>query len=161
MNIMINGKKFYEALENIFEIDFSSKYKNTLIKIPNQILYVCSFSCKFNKNLKKLYCNSNLIGIGEGAFYSCNNLQEIYLNDKLLFIGDKMFYNCSINNIVVPEGVEKMGYYVFNSGNVFCNFESKLIGWDEKFYTRTAKVYYKGQWNYDDESNLYVINKNI
>ena len=130
------------------------KYGLTVIRIANNEI----FKNVLDKFLNEIICNDELKTIGYAAFAGCSNLSRVKFNGSLQIIEDKAFQNCDFDFIVIPKSVQKIGEEVFTSGNIFCEAESKPEGWHDGFYTGTAKVYYKGQWDYDNEGNPYVVN---
>lgn len=152
------GDATFNKNKQIFIMNHSDSYNSPFLKIPNNTVYLSYVACKNNKFLKQFYCNETLIRIGKGAFYNCSSLETVSLNHNLKQIDDRAFYGCPLLNIIVPKCVQKIGEEVFTSGNIFCEAESKPEGWHDGFYTGTAKVYYKGQWDYDNEGNPYVVN---
>ena len=131
---------------------------NSILTIPNKIELVCAHSFVNDKFLNEIICNDELKVIGNAAFAGCSNLSNVKFNGSLQIIEDQAFQNCDFDFIVIPKSVQKIGEEVFTSGNIFCKAESKPEGWHDGFYTGTAKVYYKGQWDYDNEGNPYVVN---
>lgn len=101
--------------------------------------------------LEYVVCNENLKYIGGAALAGTVNLKKIQLNSKLEYIGSEAFYNSGLEYIVIPKSVKEIGNETFNKCNVFCEVESKPSGWADDFITGDAKVYYKGEWEYNEE----------
>ena len=172
--IMLNSAASYVMLEGKlnyneeFLINNNSKIlygrtdvSNSCLIIPNKTELVCSYSFINDTSLKEIICNDKLKSIGISAFAVCVNLSKVKLNDSLQIIDELAFYHCPLDYIIIPKSVKTIGKGAFNYGNIFCEAESKLEGWDENFYSDNAKVYYKGQWDYDNNGNPYVIDNNL
>ena len=135
-----------------------TKSFNTALTVLEKTELICAHSFVNDKFLNEIICNDELKTIGYAAFAGCSNLSNVKFNGSLQIIEDQAFQNCDFDFIVIPKSVQKIGEEVFTSGNIFCEAESKPEGWHDGFYTGTAKVYYKGQWDYDNEGNPYVVN---
>jgi len=81
---------------------------NPTIVIDDDIEYIGAYTFYRNKALTELRLPSSLIGIGEGAFYSCTNLKEVVIPCGVTikddtFIGckyiDKKHYDCDGNGV--------------------------------------------------------------
>lgn len=57
---------------------------------------------------------SNAETIGENAFYNCKRMKEITLPESVKEIKYRAFYNTALSTIVLPEGLTRLGSYVFN-----------------------------------------------
>ena len=150
--------------------------------VPNSILEIGNYAF-LNSNIKLLEMNDDIIRIGVDAFYSsayletivfneklekiesgafgkCNKLQECYLPDNLIYIGLMCFKGCEeLKFVVIPSSVIYIGELAFNYGNIYCEVETKPEGWDENFATENAKVYWKGEWEYDENGIPYPLTK--
>ena len=51
---------------------------------------------------------------------------------------------------VIPQSVVYVGAKAFNKGEIFCEHKSKPLAWDNFFVYGTAKVYWQGEWEYDE-----------
>lgn len=137
---------------------YLSGLKNSLnenekvLYIPENITNILGYSFHMNPYITEVVCNSNLDTIHHSAFKTCFFLKHIKLNTGLKRIGAKAFYNCSdLEYIVIPESVKEMGCEVFISGNIFCEAEYKPFDWRDNWATKNAKVYWKGEWEYNSE----------
>ncbi len=57
---------------------------------------------------------SNAETIGENAFYNCKRMKEITLPESVKEIKYCAFYNTALSTIVLPEGLTRLGSYVFD-----------------------------------------------
>lgn len=74
------------------------------------------------------------------------------------FKGDiEEIHGCQINSnetfkyTIIPLSVKYIGSKAFKKGNIYCEHESKPDAWDNEFITGTAKVYWAGEWEYNEE----------
>ena len=177
---------FYECpvvKTTIINVDYNIRYEKTgEISIPNEIEVISAGSFHSLKNITKVIFNENIKVIGNNAFGRCVSIEEVVLNEGLKYINFAAFINCSkIKNIKIPSSVEYIGmnafygcsnleYIVipnnvkfigkdcFSNGNIFCLIESKPEKWDREFYGGTAKVYWAGEWEYNEQGIPVPIN---
>ena len=134
------AKKEYNA-------PFPKKLQTFLIR---QLLGDAAFYCDIYIN--EIYCNANLETIHCKAFLGCFDLKYVKFNEGLERIGAEAFKECiNLEYIVIPESVKEMGCEVFTSGNIFCEAEYKPFDWRDNWATNKAKVYWKGEWEYNSE----------
>ena len=77
-----------------------------------------------NQNIKSYVIPSNVISIGDSAFYGCNSLSEIVISSSVTSIGDRAFWNCrSLSEIVIPSSVTSIGECAF----VLCRSLSEIV----------------------------------
>ena len=74
-----------------------------------------------NQNIKSYVIPSNVISIGDSAFYGCNSLSEIVISSSVTSIGDYAFSGCSsLKYISIPKSV------ICLNGNPFAEWYGKL-----------------------------------
>ena len=130
--------------------------KDNLI-IPPHITEIAG-SCCFGSYFENISFNDNLRTIRISAFFGSENLKSLIFNDGLEYIGRISFYNCcSLTNVVIPKSVKYIGSQAFNFGNIYCESESRPSGWKKDFAVSGAKVYWSGEWQYDDQGNPYSL----
>ena len=57
---------------------------------------------------------SDIVSIGNSAFYGCSGLTSITIPEGVMSIGDHAFYDCSgLTSITIPDGVATIGNYAF------------------------------------------------
>lgn len=70
----------------------------------------------YRKNVKVIYIDDTIKGIGDCAFAECGNLLRIELPDNMDSIGEYAFTDCdSLVNITIPEGVRVIDENTFYS----------------------------------------------
>ena len=80
-----------------------------------------------------------------------NNIREIICNDNVKIINSFAFtYYKNLYYFVVPESVEYIGYCALACPIIYCEAESKPEEWDKNFAATGAKIYYKGEWEYNE-----------
>lgn len=144
-------------------------------EIPEQTEVLGQFSLYLTETVKKIICNDNLKKITRTALAVMKDLEEVVLNEGLTTLGPACFdyclklnkinipstlkeiytlafYDCeSLEYIVIPKNVEYIGRKVFNKTNVYCEVESKPDAWDDEFICEDAKVYWAGEWEYNED----------
>lgn len=66
------------------------------------------------KSLKKVNMHNDITSIGQRAFKDCHALETLTLPKNLTTIGNEAFWYChSLKYIDIPEGVKNIGYQVF------------------------------------------------
>ena len=132
----------------------------TSVVVPDYICSIGDYSFANCEKLNEVVCGTSVDSIMLGAFKNCRNLQSVKLNSSLKNILSYAFYNCSsLEYIVIPSSVEYVGPYAFNHGTVFCDKEPRPEGWNSRCIGEMAKVYWKGEWEYNSEGIPQPINK--
>ena len=142
-----DGCKYVDNYKTIVGSEKSVK-KIELIDLVERIE---SYGFLDNVYLEEIVSNDINSYIGSWAFGGTLILKKFILSENLKYIGSCAFYNSGLKKIVIPESVEFIGSEAFNKCNVFCEAESKPSGWADDFITGDAKVYYKGEWEYNEE----------
>lgn len=105
--------------------------------------------------------NEKLKKISPSAF-TLPNLIYIVLNDGLLEIERRAFKGCkNLKYAILPNSIIRIYDEVFSSGNIYCDVETKPEGWDENFAVGNAKVYWKGEWDYDENGIPYPLTEEM
>ena len=143
-------KRYDIILNNDGNILYSGiEFKGTL-NVMSEIKEI-SFGAFRRQKVTKLVCNSNLEEIAVSAFEFNEELISVRLNDNLKYIGSEAFYGCNkLEWIVIPQSVIFVGEYAFTNGKIFCEIESKPAQWKNNFVAEDAKVYWKNEWEYDE-----------
>ena len=77
-----------------------------------------------NQNIKSYVIPSDVISIGDSAFYGCNSLSEIVISSSVTSIGDSAFLWCSsLPEIVIPSSVTSIG----DSAFLWCSSLSEIV----------------------------------
>jgi hypothetical protein len=89
-----------------------------------------------------------------------NNFEVLEFSGDVKEIrGDVMHSNKIFKYTVIPISVRYIGKSAFTQGNVYCEHTSKLEIWDDEFISGTAKVYWAGEWEYDENGVPHPIEK--
>ena len=131
----------------LYALGRTDRYAPTFL-VPDGITVIAGYLPR--QNIEAVICNQELQIIGMAAFSRIFDLKEAYLNDGLKIISDKAFYVCkNLKQIIIPKSVEVIGTNAFTDTIVYCEAESKPLGWDVNFAIENAKVYYANEWHYD------------
>ena len=121
------------------------------IVIP-YIKYIESYSFANNKTLKSVVIPSSVQYIYANSFRNCEELEKVFIGSNVEIIGNYAFYNCKkLKFVVIPKSVNNMSRAAFNYGSIYCEHEYRPFGWNINFATGDAKVYWKGEWEYNSE----------
>lgn len=61
---------------------------------------------------------SNVINIGNYAFYNCSSLTSVTISDSVTSIGSQVFYDCSgLASVTIGSGVTSIRDFAFNHCN--------------------------------------------
>ena len=77
------------------------------------------------KNLEKVIFPDGLNYIEEGCFQGCTSLRSVTVPSELKELGAKAFCDCAIDTFDLPEGLRKMGRYVFQGCPGFAGNRSR------------------------------------
>ena len=105
-----------EGVTSIGECAFAWCGSPTSVTIPNSVTSIGSRAFAYC-NLTSISISEGVTSIGESAFSGCSNLTSITLPEgsQLMNIGDEAFYDCSsLASITIPESVTSIGNYAFS-----------------------------------------------
>ena len=166
--------QFYCSNDNLVIYLYNAYYQEEIVVTTNDVKYIINYALHMNSTIKMLMCGENLEKIGVGAckkmeslecfkansqlksigykaFSENPKLKTVILNAGLEYIDDKAFDECpSLEYVVIPASVIDIGYRAFSSGNIYIEVESKPEKWDKSFYGGTAKVFWAGEWEYNE-----------
>ena len=143
-------KRYNIVLNNDGNILYSGIEFKGPLNVLSEIKEI-SFGAFRRQYVTKLVCNSELEEIAVSAFAFNEELSVVHLNDTLKYIGSSAFYGCNkLEWIVIPQSVVFIGDFTFSNGKIFCEVIEKPNNWSEYFVTENAKVYWKGEWKYDE-----------
>lgn len=134
---------YYSNLKSITVDDNNLCYKsiegNLYTKDGKELIRYCS-----GKTDNSFEIPSDVISIGEKAFYSCSRLTNITIPDSVTSIGNSAFLGCNgITIINIPSSVTKIGDHAFSScsklNNITIPNSVESIG-DSAFYSCTNLV---------------------
>ena len=168
-------RQFYCSSDGLVLQSYDEMSQLDLVHIPNSVKYILHFALQVHTSIKKITCGENLEKIGASSCRKMENLEyfeansklktignralsentklkTVILNEGLEYIGDWAFDECpSLEYVVIPKSVIDIGYLAFTSGILYIEAESKPGKWDKFFYGGTAKVYWAGEWEYNEE----------
>ena len=103
-------------------------------KIPSDVLSIgenAFFGCK---TLRNISIPSGVETIGKDAFYGCESLENVIIPNSVINIDEHAFYGCkSLKDISIPYSVKTMGWDVFNCCDSLknINYEGSVSEWRE------------------------------
>lgn len=104
----------------------------------------------FKNNFKKLIIGDSVKVLYYGAITG-KMFDEIVFSKNLKEIhGGITSENNTTFKTIIPITVEFVGKYSFAGGNIYCEQQSKPKNWDSEFCIKKAKVYWAGEWEYDE-----------
>jgi|GEM_PF-6582182 len=141
---VVNGNFLYAAPKNL-----GSEYV-----IPSQIETIGSVVLPAGNNVVKINFNK-VKHINALAFVADEQLSEVDFGSKLTAIGACAFRQCSkLRTVVIPKNVKYIGREAFIQGTIYVEgYKQRPDGWAEQFAAGDAKVYWAGEWHYDDNGN--------
>lgn len=106
-----------------------------------------------NTKLDKIIISDDVKIVQPGALVTifCRVI-EFGKNVTTIHMGNVTNSNQTFEYTVIPEGVTYLGTKAFSKGNIFCeiNRTQKPSNWKPEYLTGTAKIYWKGQWEYNE-----------
>ena len=144
INCLQNEKiAYYDSFEsNVILGNYKHNEEFVLTADGNSLLCI-------NSNKSKVYL-PDIYEVKTSGMIN-NYIQEIVCNDSVKIINSFAFtYYQNLYYFVVPESVEYIGYCALACPIIYCEAESKPEGWDENFAAEGAKIYYKGEWEYNE-----------
>ncbi len=141
--IVMNESILYLAPQNL-----GSEYV-----IPSQIETVTREFLPSGNTVSKVDLNK-VKYIEVFAFWG-ERISEVAFGSSTLSIGACAFIDCAnLKTVVIPENVKFIGYGSFSSGTIYVEgYKQKPDAWSEQFAAGDAKVYWAGEWHYDDNGN--------
>ena len=106
---------FGNALQTIGSGAFYNCNKLNNVVIPDSCTTLESGAFQYCRSLSDISLGSKLVTISSNCFYNCSALTEITLPESLKTIGDSAFSGTSLENVIIPDGVETMGSWAFSS----------------------------------------------
>ena len=84
----------------------------TSITIPDQITEIGDYAFYGNPTLKTVNFHAGITRIGDGAFYE-TQLTRVNIPNPDCEIGNSCFSNSQVSSITLPQGMKKLGSFVF------------------------------------------------
>ena len=141
---VLNGSILYFLPE-----DVTGEYK-----VSDGISIVSSMVFLINNNFT--YVNFNNVKILNA--YACafaDRIKNVSFGKNLQTIGCSAFEGCtSLQTVIIPKNVKYIGLKAFTSGTIYVEgYKQRPDGWAEQFTYGNVKVYWDGEWYYDDNGN--------
>ena len=123
-NIVANDYEYYTGYhteDNVLGTrSFYNLPKLVSVKLPKTITKIGDYAFYRCSNLNEIEFQSGLESIGNYAFSYCGSVRELNLKPGLKRIGDNAFSDMggivlNLEELVLPEGVESIGYRAFGS----------------------------------------------
>lgn len=98
--------------------------------------------------------------IAANAFSRMTTLQSVTIGARVESIGEYAFYNCNLSYVVIPETVKELGkgcFYTTNPNFIIYSEAEAGSYWNENWRNQKTRVYYKGEWAYDENGVPHVI----
>ena len=106
-----------EGLVEIGASAFSGCQNLESVALPESLTtlgYRAFYACKLLKTIK---IPSGVTTIPDRCFYRCSSLESVTIPEGVTAIGDEAFQSCNLNALTLPESLEKIGIYAFNSNS--------------------------------------------
>lgn len=134
------GKNICKDCDNLEEVTFKDGIK-----------MIGSHAFDGDRGIKQIVLPDSVTTLGDGAFNDCAGVEEITLGNGLTEIPDSCFAGCKEKNLVIPEGITRIGLGVYNQDLTSLTLPSTLsyIG-KYAFRGKITTLYYNGdeqQWN--------------
>ncbi len=126
------------------------------ITLPDTVQIISDYAFYRAGGLKEITIPSSVTSIGQFAFASTLSLEKIVFeeNSSLTKISAGAFMEVPLlETIVIPATVTSLGDFAFEDStnlSVFTNVYSKPGGWASQWNSSNRTIYWKGQWDYDN-----------
>ena len=98
----INAQSFYNCIHLSSVI-----IPDSVTTIGGYVFYQCS-------SLSSITLSNNITKFESNIFSNCKSLEHISLPNKLEDLGSYTFYGCGLKELIIPEGVKKIGSGAIN-----------------------------------------------
>ena len=78
------------------------------LRLPRTVAYIGDFAC-YNTGISSFTAPSELLQIGEKAFFRCSKLKSARLNEGLRVVQDSAFANTALEELLLPTTVFHLG----------------------------------------------------
>ena len=149
----IDGKQEYAVTQLLTNNETKIEIPTTHLGLPVTKIEKKAFY--ENDNIVEVILSENIKVIDEKDFYGCCNLTTIKLNKGLQEIGKHCFADCTkLQKPVIPASVTICGEYAFvhTSCSIYVDITQKPSSWASNWCDTANKVYWKGQWNYINDT---------
>jgi len=86
--------------------------------IPDGVRVIAAEAFQNHGELESVALPDSLTVIGEGAFEGCGNLKALSLGSQVQQVMDRAFEGCGLQQVTLPESVEKVGIRAFGNAEV-------------------------------------------
>ena len=101
----------------IDEEAFMDKKSIVNVNIPDSVKTISGYAFKGCTSLQNLNLGNGVSSIGDNSFASCNNLRLVKFPNTLKTIGNSAFMGANLEEVNLPDSVEKIGSLAFYNGN--------------------------------------------
>lgn len=110
----LQNVNMHDGITSIGSWAFDNCISLTELTIPMGTKEINSSMFAGCTSLKKVNTHNDITSIGQRAFMDCHALENLTLPKNLTTIGNEAFWNCfSLKYINIPNGVKTIGYQVF------------------------------------------------
>lgn len=85
------------------------------VNVPDSVTSLGEAAFADNKKLRSATLSKNISGISTFTFYGCSALETVNIQEGPWFIGEYVFKNCAFTSIKIPDSVQSIGAYAFDS----------------------------------------------
>lgn len=91
------------------------EYRLVKVRLPESLRELGVSAFAYNRSLIEINLPEGITEIKDETFAQCSSLSELKLPQNLTKIGESAFECCSLENIIIPDGVEKIENYQFSN----------------------------------------------
>lgn len=126
------------------------------IIIPNSAEIIKEFAFSGCSSLTEITIPNSVTSIGNSAFSDCSSLASITIPNGVIRIGDCVFWGCkSLTEITIPNSVIEIGYSAFSHCEslkaIHIDKERGSLSLRYRGIPKDCKVYWKGEWDKEEE----------
>lgn len=143
-----------DSVTEIEDNAFTFCEKLNSIVLGDGIEKVDSYSFEFCKNLSEVKLGKNIKCISDSAFYNCKNLKHIEFNEGLEEIKSWAFAYTSLETVVIPKSVKKIGRNVFPDTVKKAYILNPDCIMEDSFKSTTKIIYIKDISEIEDDPDM-------
>lgn len=87
--------------------------KMTIEGVVFTVTSVAASGFEYIYSARKIELPNTITTFGDRAFYYCKLATEITIPESVVSLGDKTFYGCPLTEVIIPNGVTKIGNSLF------------------------------------------------
>lgn len=107
-----------EGIETIGSNAFLTATSISHVSLPHTLKRIGESAFCGCKKLNAIIIPDGVTDIGDACFSGCSSLNEVSLPVTLTLIGSLCFYNCSLETLVIPGSVSRIGSSAFQYNNI-------------------------------------------